>query len=477
MRMIGVLSAVAVSSWCFGVSQAAEPVISDPGGEALTTPGSFDGFFHAVRPFDGADAPALRGTFSLKVTDVARGKLNAHAVLQDGPMNFNGTKWTATDTNGTKSVVLTGRGKVKSQLTLYVRETRIWGTLEGGSLGETLTLDGARNVFASLATTNGAADRATVDGFRGYYTVALPVASALSTGSAEAAPQGVGYLTLTVGTRGVAKIAGKLADGTSVSLSSPLILFSSAASTNDVSTNGTAAAVAEVCVPLFKALSGKKGWIGGLLWLRQGEPRIVATDRELGWYLRWENTGSRSNGRSNNGKTGADGFAMLLDACGGYYSSEAALASNYLFTATEPLGLRYYSGNTAGDYAAAAIPSGIVVTASAGALSMAAGSNPVLVNGAYDYSVANAAMATVVGTTGSGLFKGMFNIYYDYQRNGKLVHSKERVSYAGVLVPARGEAFADLPLGMGYYLVRDTDPAFRSYNLKRSFPVALEVSE
>jgi hypothetical protein len=99
-----------VSALGCGISSAAEPYISEPGGDALATAGSFDGYFYSIRAFDGADAPALRGTLSLKVTDVARGKLIAHAVLQDGPMNFNGTAWTATDTNGTKSAVLRGKG-------------------------------------------------------------------------------------------------------------------------------------------------------------------------------------------------------------------------------------------------------------------------------------------------------------------------------------------------------------------------------
>jgi hypothetical protein len=43
------------------------------------------------------------------------------------------------------------------------------------------------------------------------------------------------------------------------------------------------------------------------------------------------------------------------------------------------------------------------------------------------------------------------------------------------LVPVRAEAFAELSVGMGAYLIRDNTPAFRSYNLKRSFPVVLET--
>lgn len=481
MKSTILILSVAVSTLWFGAAKGAEALTGEPAGDVLATTGSFNGFFYGKRAFDRADAPALRGTISLRVTDVARGKLTAHAELQNGPVNFNGTAWTSTDTNGTRCAILSGKGRVKSTLTLYVREGLIWGALEGPGLDETLTLAGARNNFGNSMSANAAQARATLDTYRGYYTVSLPTAAALSSGKAEAAPQGAGYLTFTVGNGGGVKVAGKLADGTSLSLSSQLILFYSMTNgTNDVNgTNVTETVVVEnACVPVFKALNGgKKGWVGGLLWLQSGEPRLVTTERELGWYVRWENEGSHSNGNSSNAKTGADGFEMLLDACGGYYSSEAAVASNYVFTAAEPTGVSYYSGNSVGEYVAAAIPSGVVVTVANGALKMPVGSNPLLVDGAYDYSGANAAMATVVGTTRTGVFKGMFNVYYDYERKGRLAHYKDRVPYEGVLTPARSEVFADLPLGMGFYLVRDTDPSLRSYNLKRSFPVVLDLPQ
>jgi hypothetical protein len=465
--------ACASALW-LGASEAAEPSEGEPAGAALTTAGTFDGYFHSVRAFDGADAPALRGTLRVRVTDAAQGKLTAHAVLQDGPMNFNATAWSETDTNGTRSVVLSGRGRIKSQLTLHVREDRLWGTLEGGGLEETLTVDGARNRFGSAAGAD--AGPATPDAYRGYYTVALPVAGARSSGRAQAAPQGVGFLTLTVGNGGSAKIAGQLADGTKLSLSSQLILIPVAGGTNEVAeTNETARAASEAaCIPVFKALAGKKGWVGGLLWLRPGDARLVETDRDLGWYVRWENTGSRSNGKSDNGKSGENGFELLLDACGGYYSSAAAVASNYTFSAAEPAGVRYYSGGSAGDYVAAALPVGLELTLSSGAFGLPKGTNPPQAGGSYDYSVTNAAMATIVGSTATGLFKGLFNLYFDYDRKGKQAHYKSRVPYAGVLTPTRGEAFAELPLVRLIGLVKDTEPSLRSYRLYRSFPVVIE---
>jgi len=361
-------------------------------------------------------------------------------------------------------------------LTLSVDESRIWGTLEGGTLEEPLLIDGARNVYAGTASTNAPQALAAIEAIKGYYTVALPVAGSHSTGAAEAAPQGIGYLTMTVGSRGSAKIAGKLADGTSVSLSSKVICFAQQTAVQEgVAESGTESnGTYVVCVPVFKSLR-KKGWFGGLLWLRAGETTLIQTDRDLGWYLRWEYAGRKSNGKSKNVKNGADGFEMLLDACGGYFSSLDAIASNYLFSADAPVGVTYTSGSSSGEFVAAAIPVALEVTAASGGLSIPAGVRPTLVDGAYDYSGPNAALVKISGSARTGVFKGAFNVYFDYDRKGKPAHYQSRVQYSGVLVPARAEAFADLPVGMGAYLIRDNTPAFRSYNLKRSFPVVLET--
>jgi hypothetical protein len=459
---------VVVSTWWFGTAMAIEPYISEPGGEALSTAGAFDGYFYSDRPFGNMSAPAVRGTFSLRVTDMARGKLTAHAALQNGPLNFNGAAWEATETNGAKRITLSGRGRDKAQLTLFVRQDRIWGTMESG--GESLTLDGARSVSNQSESLNA---------YRGYYTVALPAASALASGRAEAVPQGVGYLTLTVGSGGNAKVAGHLADGTSVVVSSRLVVFpgSTVTATNvidEATTNVTVTVIAEeACVPVFTPLSAKSGWFGALLWLRAGEPRIVATDRDLGWYARWENSGTRGQGNSKNGR---GGFQMLLDVCGGYYGTATALASSYLFSAAEPVGVRYDSRSTTEDYVAAAIPTGIAVMAVSGSLKMPKGTSPVWDDGAYNYAGTNSAQATIVGSARTGLFKGMFNVYFDFERNGRLAHRQDRVPYAGVLTPVRDAAFADLPLGMGFYQILDADPALQPGHQMRSFPVALEAA-
>ncbi|MDD4018914.1 MAG: hypothetical protein PHV28_13340, partial [Kiritimatiellae bacterium] len=266
------------------------------------------------------------------------------------------------------------------------------------------------------------------------------------------APQGAGYLTVTVGNRGAAKVAGILADGTKVSHSSRLILFDGCGP--------------EACVPLFAPLYVKKGWVGGLLWL-DPETRTLVTDRDIGWLIRWEKPGK-----------GPDGFSVLLDACGGFYGTGTQLAAAYLFGADVGDVPYYYTGGAA-DWMA--FPQNVPVAVAGTRMTIAKGTKPVKVteNGVtqYAYGGGNPTSATLSFTLRTGIFKGKFSLYYDYDLNGRLQHKTVSVSYAGILTPVRDGAFGDLPTGMGYCLAPDNDPALKSYRLKRSFPVWLGVSE
>jgi len=186
------------------------------------------------------------------------------------------------------------------------------------------------------------------------------------------------------------------------------------------------------------------------------------TDRELGWYVRWEKPG-----------TGSDGFGALLDADGGFYGTAAALAAGYLFSADAGGVPYHFAGGTA---EAAALPEGIAVTAAGGRLTMAKGVKPMPVNGVYDYSGPNSSLATLTFTAKTGIFKGNFNLYYDYSLNGKPTHTVVSVPFTGVLTPVRSSLFAGSPAGQGYGLVPDNDPAVKTLRLKRSVPVWLEAT-
>ncbi len=412
-------------------------------GAELTTIGAFDGYFYGEGDFDGAPATAVRGTLNVKVAKT-EGALTAKAVLQKGSLSFSAKAWTGTEADGTRRATLPGKGG--ETLELYVRQDRVWGTLSGGSVGGRLELDGARNRFAGRGD---AAAQALLNRYLGYYTVALPVHDALSLGGADAAPRGVGYLAVTVGKGGSAKIAGVLADGTKVAQSSRLVLF-----------GGDAA-----CVPFFAPLYAKQGWAGGLLWVAP-DRGAVATDRDLGWRVRWEKPGK-----------GPDGFRALLDACGGYYSGAPSLAAHYLFGAEAGGALFRHAG---GAEEPVVIPDGVGVTAAGMRMTMEKGAKPTKVaeggDVRYEYADVNPASATLTFTARTGLLKGKFSLYYDYvDASDRLAHKAVNVPYAGVLTPVRDAAFAALPAGLGHCLVPENDPALKAYKIKRSFPVWLEA--
>ena len=409
------------------------------------TTGSFDGYLYAAEDFNGVDATAVRGTLTLKVTSAA-GRLSAKAMLPGGNVSFRAKVWDAVEDDGASRATLTARSG--ETLDLFVLGDRIWGTLQGGKAGDApLALDGGRNRFADRAD---AAAAALLEGFRGYYTVALPPHDHESLGDAEAAPAGVGYLTVTIGSKGSAKVAGVLADGTKVSRSRRLILDGG---------EGPAA-----CVPFFAPLYTKKGWVGGLLWL-DPVARTVTTDRDAGWFVRWEKPGR-----------GTEGFRMLLDACGGFYSTVPELAAGYLFSAEVNEAAYHYADGVAEP---AAVPDGVAVTAAGTRLAVARAAKPkkMVEEGVvwYDYDPVNPAQATLSFAARTGIFKGRFTLWYEYEAGGRPVLKGVKAPYAGILTPLRDPVFADLPAGMGHCLIPDSDPAFKALRLKRSYPVRLDA--
>jgi len=433
-----------------------DPYLCPPeGADPLSSVGSYDGFFYSELDFDGTPASAVRGTLSLTVSTLS-GKLTAKGIIQKRALNFRTSIWNAPDSDGVHRAVMTTSGG--EMLDLYVGQNRIWGTLSGGSLdGETLTLDGMRNRFVDHRDI---AAQTLLNSFRGYYTVAMPISGALSLGAANAAPEGSGYLALTVGDHGMVTIVGVLADGVKVTHSSRLILF-----------NGCGP---EACVPFFVPLYSRTGWVGGLLWLDPVK-RTIGTDRDLGWFLRWEKSGA-----------GVDGFSELLDACGGFYNTLDALAMHYRFSA-QTNAVPYFHGRgiagrgIAGRGVASiqpVFPVEIGVAVSGTSLTITKGVAPVLTGGAYDYSASeNSSMATLTFQPATGIFKGYFRLYYDYMLSGRLKHKIESVPYTGVLTPVRPQVFDGMPAGQGYYLVPDNTPAFVPYRLKRSYLIELDDAE
>jgi hypothetical protein len=284
-----------------------------------------------------------------------------------------------------------------------------------------------RNVWkdpdmAALATT-----------YTGYYTASLP-------GGAE---YGSGYLALTVDKAGGVKTAGKLADGTAVSLSGALIIDEGR----------------RVYAVLHTApVAYKGGCLFGVVQFYKFSASSPVYLRPLyGSSLQWESRSPLATGNY-----AAGGFSRSLGLSGGWYDTVGNL-------------YRYYAGRelAAGTDSGAPVPEltvgtnrydsawwrpdGLALTVATNKLGVMTGLTvpkagvPVRVADGYDYeSVTNAAGLTVSLTRATGVFKGAFKAWFDYGST----HTSKSVAYEGILTPVRGDA-SDGVAGRGFFLWAD----------------------
>ncbi|NLL83198.1 MAG: hypothetical protein GX230_03025 [Lentisphaerae bacterium] len=409
-------------------------------GSELYSPGSYDGLFYAASPFNNTNATTVYGTLNLKLSKL-EGKFTAKAMLQSGNVSFRGTLWDYQDTNNTCTVKLTARSGEVLQLNL--RQNRIWGTLQGGKAGTTpLTLEGARNIFIDRSNTSATQ---TLAQYRGTYALSLPPHQIYSHSTTiDAAPQGHGYTTLTVGTRGTAKFAGVMADGTRLTRSARLVLFTDC---NEIA-----------AVPLFAPLYAKRGYISGLLWINP--QATVTTECTNDWFVRWEKP-----------SRGPDGFSLLLNVCGGFYTPPTATQYQLDALGNHP----YWIDAEA--IPPVAVPSSLTITADGNKLTLPRGQRPkkTTVDGvvSYLYDPENPASVTLKYLPRSGIFRGNFTLSYDSSTTGRFQHNTLRATYAGIFAPNRAPAFADLPHGLGHWLISDNSPTATPYRLKRSYQLLL----
>ncbi|HPB09802.1 MAG TPA: hypothetical protein PLU38_01165 [Kiritimatiellia bacterium] len=417
--------------------------------------GNFDGFFLNMSPSGNFLLPTLQGTVSARIVSEA-GRLTAKVTLQSGRLVFTSSAWDS-DNGQASSVVLNAR----SGETLWLSVTNgvsMEGTLSNGSLGDTvLRLFGGRNLFWDRRD---AAAQETLRLFKGYYTMSLPNNAVLWQGAAQAAPTGIGHLSMKIGTRGKAKIGGRLADGTRVSQTAQLIFLEG---------------IPFGYVPFFVPLYGRNGWAGGIMTIDPSNGVMAAPYRVC-----WDNPGS-----------GPDGFQLTMNLCGGYYRALSCacgwndapgvtFAQAYLFSADPPLGMSYYDSLGPVSFVPGAVPQEIgVSTRLPATFVMARGVKPVKQeDGTYFYPAGNSAQARLSFSARTGIFKGRFKLYADgVSTAGKPTHKAVSVVYQGVLTPVRDPAYALWPTGMGCYTVPDKDPAVAPYRVKRSFPVWLEDAQ
>ena len=300
--------------------------------------------------------------------------------------------------------------------------------------------------------------RASATNFNGYYTVTLPDMAAPCAASDLF---GSGYLTITLN-RGAVKAAGKLADGTAVSMSSTLLvdasnrIFTVLYSAPATYKGGCLFGMAEFLAPV-------EAGAGAVLVPMDGESFV------------WESRNPLATG------TYGEGFVRDLDLAGGWYNK---LDNLYAYYTNMPLNIgtgalapapellvganRVESGwwNPGG------LPLSVVFDRRGVPAGLAApkAAKPVKVDGAYAYEAAtNTVGLTFSAVKTTGLFKGAFKAWFDYGTK----HTAKSISFAGVMTPRRADPQDGIE-GRGFFLW--TDKSQYTNSRGRAVPYAFKWS-
>lgn len=422
---------------------------------ALTASGTFDGW--AVDGWRKGIAAA-----SVKVPAAGKFTLTGKFSLADKSYTFKATEASLVqdwDQYFIETSVMDGIEKVP--VTLQVVGDRLFAV--AGDDGEMpVAIELFRNTWAGATPANG------------YYTLALPSLDGVA---------GSGYLTLTVGNKGVIKAAGKLADGTTRSFAATLInaegQFLAVLNTAPASYKGGFLfgvvefvfdqAQNKYIVRLFK---GDIAPAAAVLWVNNNPMATAnyndASDYEL-YFTDYE------DGINH-------GFVRALDVAGGIYTDTVSLKNYYVgnIPAVAELLYTFKSGSCSGcsqelaAQASAWNPGGLMIsgwTAPKADSPKKAAKEDVWPNQPnfdfYTYGdsngdgVNNSTGLKISFTKATGLFRGTFNVYYDYissenENTGAVTvkHVTKKMTYQGVALPAR----ADLTDGYdarGYFLLPD----------------------
>lgn len=414
---------------------------------SITAGNSYDGFIYRA---DECAANAgtnrlwtVRGRFTL--TESPSGRITANLTTRAGRTAFAAKAWTGLDDACSPCIDFSRNGW---NLLLSVREGRVWGRVRDPG-GTVYHANGIHRRFHNLPLP---AARA-LGSFARYYTASLSLPFANDPGTPVwSLPVGHGYLTLTAGATGNVRIAGKLADGTFISQSSPLLPYI---------TCGQAAAV-----PFFIPLYNGRGSAGGLLWLMQqrGGPVKVTTIQDSNWAIRWEN-----------GKT--DGFTAWLSADGFDYDPDALPDADGFLLSAQPGDIPWFdpSGAFAGHLRWDALTNGIPATLAddGSGLLLPPRTLPVADGSGFDFSAPNSARAILHLNPRTGIYNGSVSGYVPLDMpDGTPALGHSRAAFGGVLLQNQPGAF--LPLAPGYGTVLDTEPGARQTRRKHSFPVHLE---
>ena len=393
--------------------------------EALpwNTVGTFNGYLYQ------GDNGVL-GSFSATVS--ATGKLSAKVVTTNGVFSFTAPSWS--DKSGDYFYV---EAKTKGQtLGLSLDSADVWDAWQMNGDFNNFTCQIAAQRTPYINTNDPApfgpdARTALARYSKDYYTLALLPAGAVSgtVGGASNVPEGNGYLAFTIGDKGVAKYAGKLADGTAVSGSASLLLWD----------NGDGASF--TC---FVQLYGKQGFVSG-------ELRPAPNGQLDYWDWKWHYPGKTPTGKN---LATEDRFGLWLTPVGGRYNAPASLAA--LYTGKE---FRFAGTN-------------VVIQANGTGLKLPPGKAPTFNKGDGNYYTStpdNPFAATLTVNAKTGVFSGKVNDY-DLPPTGKV--KAYTYNHSGVLVQQAG-----VYKGFGFVLATQewVDPGTQTkYMLQKSSPVTIE---
>jgi hypothetical protein len=392
------------------------------------------------------------GTATMTVT--ALGKITGKLSAAGDNFPFSAASYSQSDEDGafwisTKIIV------DKEDVPLSFKITAPAGTeLPNLSLAEgwpAIAVEGkpAVKMYRNVWKETGAAE--ILEPYIGYYTALLP-------GGAE---YGSGYLTLTVDKSGAVKTSGKLADGTALSLSGPLIL------------DGNEPACLFAVIYTSPA-AYKGGCLFGLVefFKPEGEGHVYL--RLYDTSFQWRNLNPHAT------SVDGQGFKRKLLLVGGWYDRTGKLDDYY----------KYKELKTAAD-AGSPVPQltvgGISYDAACwefwdiglsayfdssevmSGLSAPAAGIPVKIDSKWNYSADNCVGLKMGFAHATGIFKGSFKAWFDYNKT----HTSKSISFEGVLTPER-EDKADVIEGRGFFLWSDPLPG---YPFKRSYDFLIQSGE
>jgi len=283
--------------------------------------------------------------------------------------------------------------------------------------------------------------------FVGYYTMALcPPAGASAV--EDGVPSGYGYLTVTVDAKGAAKVAGSLADGTSVSLSAVPFLLGDLG--DDIDSRATV-----LVVPVYFA-KGQTVFGGEVLIAWEDEDAdapVVDSSSLLAWY----------NDDPSSTYGGKEGFGLEVVPAGGWYNTLFNLQAHYLtsqfeLSVSDELPPELLAAGY--QFAVGGVPTALPVTLTGDALSVDKRSlvKETESKTRYDlFESVNPWNVSVSFKRATGVLTGSFSIWAD---NGEKQSEIKNLKHAGVLLLSRGgETSALLPdtaWTAGYYLAPTT---------------------